>query len=173
MAAKRGVFVTLNRVVGKEHELRGCIGYPYPVLPLSKATIDAAVEAAVGDPRFPPVSLNEMNRIAIEVSVLTEPVELLVQDRRALPQKVKVGVDGLIVERGSRKGLLLPQVPVEWGWDPEEFVCHCCLKAGLSPDAWLVEGTKVYKFQAVVFEEETPAGQVSRRDLNGDGTKAR
>ena len=79
---------------------------------------------------------------------------------------IKVGEDGLIVEKGPYKGLLLPQVPVEWGWCEEEFLCQCCVKAGLPPDSWLIKGTKIYRFHALVFEEETPQGEVKRLQLN-------
>jgi len=79
---------------------------------------------------------------------------------------VEVGRDGLIVERGYYKGLLLPQVPVEWGWNGEEFLCQCCMKAGLSPDYWLVDGTKVYKFQALIFEEASPRGKIEPKDIH-------
>ncbi|MEM2904860.1 MAG: TIGR00296 family protein [Candidatus Bathyarchaeia archaeon] len=168
LAAKRGVFVTLNKCAGKGRELRGCIGFPYPTLPLSSAVIESAIEAATGDPRFPPVTLEEMSQIAIEVSVLTEPREITVSDKAKLPSLIALGSDGLIVERGHRRGLLLPQVPVEWGWDAEEFLCHCCLKAGLTPDMWLLDGTRVYKFQAEIFEEESPGGHVHRRQLRED-----
>jgi hypothetical protein len=83
------------------------------------------------------------------------------------PSKVKVGEDGLIVERGMFKGLLLPQVPVEWKWDCEEFLCQCCIKAGLPADNWLLDGTRIYKFQAIIFEEEQPRGEINRKALNG------
>ena len=79
--------------------------------------------------------------------------------------KIKVGEDGLIVERGFYKGLLLPQVPVEWDWCEEEFLCQCCVKAGLPQDIWLTKDAKIYKFQAIVFEEETPQGEVKRLQL--------
>lgn len=167
LCEKRGVFVTLNRVEGEGRELRGCIGFPYPIYPLVEATVKAAVESAVGDPRFPPVTLREMDSIAVEVSVLTPPEELRVDDPRRLPSLIKVGRDGLIVRRGVYSGLLLPQVPVEEGWDSEEFLCYCCLKAGLQPDAWLLRGTRVYRFEAEVFEEEYPRGPVRRRSFLG------
>ncbi|MDH5664505.1 MAG: TIGR00296 family protein, partial [Candidatus Bathyarchaeota archaeon] len=79
--------------------------------------------------------------------------------------KIKVGQDGLIVERGYCKGLLLPQVPIEWKWEEEEFLCQCCMKAGLSPDCWLLEGTKIYKFQAIIFEEVSPKGNIELKKL--------
>jgi len=163
---KCGVFVTLNRVTsGGGKELRGCIGYPEPVIPLVEATIDSAINAAVGDLRFSPVRLEELSRIVVEVSVLTPPQLVKVENPKEYPGQIRIGVDGIIVERGFYRGLLLPQVPVEWGWDPEEFLSNGCLKAGLPPDAWLIPNTKIYKFQAIIFEEEKPGGKVARRAL--------
>jgi len=81
--------------------------------------------------------------------------------------KIKVGRDGLIVERSFCKGLLLPQVPVEWKWDEETFLCQCCMKAGLPPDSWLLDETKVYTFQAIIFEEKTPGGEVALKEIGG------
>ncbi|MEM2929296.1 MAG: TIGR00296 family protein [Thermoproteota archaeon] len=164
-----GVFVTLNRLtgpVGSEHkELRGCIGFPEPVKPLVEAVIEAAVAAAVEDPRFPPVALEEMSRIVIDVSVLTPPRLLEVRDRRMLPKEVSIGRDGLIVERGFNRGLLLPQVAVEENWDPETFLSYTCIKAGLPVGCWLDEKTRVYSFQAIVFEETSPNGEVKKAEL--------
>jgi len=165
LKVKRGVFVTLNSLVGGVKELRGCIGFPYPTNPLVEATIESAIEAAVGDPRFPPVTLKEMDNVVVEVSVLTKPELIVVSSPRELPKVIRIGVDGLIVERGFYKGLLLPQVPVEWGWDEEEFLSNACMKAGLTPDSWLLKDTKVYRFQAEIFEEEEPRGRVKRRVL--------
>jgi len=162
---KRGVFVTINSVIGGERGLRGCIGFPYPVYPLVRAVIEAAVESATRDPRFPSMTLQELGQVVFEVSVLTEPELIKVDSPREYPSKIKIGEDGLIVERGFYKGLLLPQVPVEWGWDEEEFLCQCCLKAGMPPDCWLLKGTKIYKFQAIVFEETSPNGSVVRKTL--------
>jgi uncharacterized protein (TIGR00296 family) len=79
--------------------------------------------------------------------------------------KIKVGKDGLIVERGMYRGLLLPQVPVEWCWDEEEFLCQCCIKANLPPDSWLLEGTKVYKFSCIIVREKSPKGSVEISDM--------
>ena len=159
---KCGVFVTLRKVMDGKKVLRGCIGYPYPTHVLVDALIDSAINSAVGDPRFPPVSLDEMDHVVVEVSVLTPPELVEAEDPREYPKLIKVGRDGLIVERGFYRGLLLPQVPVEFGWDEEEFLSQCCIKAGLPPDYWLVEGTKIYRFQAIVFEEKSPRGPVER-----------
>lgn len=162
-----GVFVTINRLENGEKKLRGCIGYPYPTTPLVQAVIDSAINAATQDPRFRPLSQGELDKLVFEVSVLTPPQMVEVKKPKEYPTQIKVGEDGLIVERGMYKGLLLPQVPVEWEWDEEEFLCQCCVKAGLSPDYWLIEGTRIYKFQATVFEEEKPRGEVKRRILSG------
>jgi len=162
---KMGVFVTLNkRHAPPQMALRGCIGFPLPVYPLVEATINAAIYAAVDDPRFPPVRESELNDLVIEVSVLTppEPIEGPPEER---PKKIKVGRDGLIIEKGIYSGLLLPQVPIEWGWDEEEFLAQTCWKAGLPPDCWLDESTKVYRFTAEIFGEEKPGGPVKRKPL--------
>ena len=157
-----GVFVTINSLKNGEKKLRGCIGYPYPTNPLVEAVIDSAVSAATRDPRFYPLSLGEIGKVVFEVSVLTPPEVVEVGNPKEYVAKIKVGEDGLIVEKGVYKGLLLPQVPVEWGWCEEEFLCQCCVKAGLAPDSWLTKGAKIYKFQAIIFEEETPHGEVKR-----------
>ncbi|HID79624.1 MAG TPA: TIGR00296 family protein [Aquifex aeolicus] len=156
-----GVFVTLK----KGGRLRGCIGLPYPVLPLWKATVHAALGAAFEDPRFPPLqSEEELNNTTFEITILTPPRELKVEDKRLLPQLIKVGRDGLIVEAMGRSGLLLPQVPIEQGWDSVTFLAHTCLKAGLPPDCWLWDKTKVKTFQGLVFEELSPRGEVVKRE---------
>jgi uncharacterized protein (TIGR00296 family) len=162
-----GVFVTINSPKNGERELRGCIGYPYPTTPLAQATIESAISSATQDPRFYPLSLSELDSVVFEVSVLTPPQLIEVEKPTEHSTKIKVGEDGLIVERGICKGLLLPQVPVEWEWDEEEFLCQCCIKAGLPPDNWLLKDTKIYKFHAIIFEEEKPGGEVKRKALSG------
>lgn len=162
---KRGVFVTLNGAEGGRKTLRGCIGFPLPAMPLMEATIAAAIGAAVEDPRFPSVTPSELDRIQVEVSVLTPPETMVEEDRRKLPQLVRIGVDGLIAERGLSKGLLLPQVPVEWDWNAEEFLAQTCLKAGLSSTSWLERDVNIHRFQAQIFEETEPRGEVKERPL--------
>jgi uncharacterized protein (TIGR00296 family) len=162
-----GVFVTLNKVSGSHHSLRGCIGFPYPVMPLVEAVRNAAVSAATRDPRFNPVSLEEMGSVAVEVSVLTPPEKIIVDSPGEYPDRVLVGRDGLIVERGSNKGLLLPQVAVDWGWDAEEFLTQCCIKSYLPPDAWLTPGTEISVFRAIIFAEKEPRGRIERVELKG------
>lgn len=160
-----GVFVTINTLKRGTKHLRGCIGYPYPTNPLIEAVIDNAINAATQDPRFEPLTPEELDQVVFEVSVLTPPEPVKVEKPEEYLKKVKVGEHGLIVEKGFYKGLLLPQVPVEWGWCEEEFLCQCCIKAGLPPDTWLTKDTKIYKFTAIVFEEETPNGEVRRKSL--------
>jgi uncharacterized protein (TIGR00296 family) len=161
-----GVFVTLNKQDGDSHSLRGCIGLPYPVKPLTEAVIYSAVNAALNDPRFPPVSLKEMDFIILEVSILTPPEELDVDVPKDIPDRIEVGVDGLIVSRGNQRGLLLPQVAVDWGWDAAEFLTQCCLKAWLQPDAWLLLDTTISKFQTIIFSEVEPRGTIEPVVMN-------
>ena len=137
-----GAFVTL-RIKGT---LRGCIGYPEPELPLVEVVERCAVSAALSDPRFPPLTAAEWTEVDLELSVLG-PIER-VDDIRG----VIVGRDGLIAEFGRRRGLLLPQVAVEWKWDASEFAAQTCIKAGLPSDAWQ-KGAKLFKFEAEVFGE--------------------
>ncbi len=153
----RGVFVTIKTFPGKE--LRGCIGYPEPVMPLVLATIDAAISAATRDPRFYPVRPEELPNLVFEVTVLTPP-EPIDAPPEELPNRIKVGRDGLIVRCGFASGLLLPQVPVEWGWNETEFLSQTCMKAGLPPNCWLDPRCKFFKFQGQIFTELEPYGEV-------------
>jgi uncharacterized protein (TIGR00296 family) len=160
--AKRGVFVTIHTF--PEMCLRGCIGYPEPVYSLGKALVKAA-QAACHDPRFPYLRADELTKVVVEVSILTPPEEIKLEDRKLLPSKVEVGKDGLIMEMGYFRGLLLPQVATEWNWDAETFLAETCAKAGLTPDCWLDKRSKVFKFQAEIFAEKAPSGKVSRKAL--------
>ncbi len=140
----RGAFVTLRR----HGQLRGCIGYVQTPDPLYKAVQECAVAAALSDPRFTPVTAEEVPELHIEISVLSQPAEIA-------PEQIVIGEHGLIVTRGHRRGLLLPQVPTTWNWNREQFLEGTCLKAGLPRDAWL-HGARIEAFTAEVFEE--PAG---------------
>ena len=155
---KRGVFVTLH----KNGDLRGCIGYPEPIMQLLDAILDSAVSAAVRDPRFPPVRYEEMEEIVVEVTILTPPVKIDAMPSD-LSKHVEVGRHGLIVRKGVYQGLLLPQVATEWGFDAEEFLSQTCIKAGLLPDAWLT-GAAVYSFEGQIFTELEPDGDVVSKD---------
>lgn len=157
---KRGVFVTLH----EEGELRGCIGYPQPVLPLGRAIVDSAINAGFRDPRFPGLRPGELQRIEIEVTILTKP-EAYQGPKRSLPERIQVGRDGLIISKGPFSGLLLPQVAVEWGFDPLEFLGQTCIKAGLPADAWLDEETQIEHFEAQIFAEVAPEREVFEKSF--------
>ena len=145
-----GVFVSLY--VGDD--LIGCIGIPRPIMPLYKAAIQAAKGAAFEDPRFPPLREDQMDRLRIEISVLTEPEVIEIKDPNEYLDKIEIGKDGIMIKDEFGSGLLLPQVAVEWKWDAKEFLNQTCRKAGLSPDCWCNMKRNVYKFQAQVFAEE-------------------
>jgi uncharacterized protein len=157
---KRGVFVTLH----KDGDLRGCIGYPLPIMPLGRAIVDSAINACSRDPRFPCVRPAELGRIEVEVTILTPP-EAFTEPKKRLPELVTIGRDGLIVTRGPYSGLLLPQVAPEWGFDSLEFLSQTSVKAGLPPDAWLDEDTEVQHFQAQIFAEVAPGREVFEKSF--------
>jgi len=138
-----GAFVTLKK---KNGALRGCIGRIVAEKPLFLVIRDMAIAAASQDYRFPPVTPSELDDIEIEISVLT-PMQKVNS-----AEEIEVGRDGLMIKRGYMSGLLLPQVPVEQGWDKETFLEHTCYKAGLPPDAW--KSSELWKFQAIVFSED-------------------
>jgi len=156
-----GVFVTLN----KAEDLRGCIGFPTPERKLYQSLVDAAIASATEDPRFPPVRYEELSDISFEVTVLTSPEEISVENTLEYPSKIKVGRDGLIVRWEFGAGLLLPQVPVEYGWTEEEFLNHTCEKAGAPQDCWKRKSTKILRFEGIVFKETSPNGKVVRIQL--------
>ncbi len=158
-----GVFVTLETF--PEKGLRGCIGYPEPIFSLVDAACKAAVSAAVEDPRFPPLSEVELERTLVEVTVLTPPELIKVTSPKEYADNIEIGRDGLIVEKGLRRGLLLPQVSVDQGWNKEEFLSYTCMKAGLTEDCWLDKDTKIYKFSGIVFAEVEPRGKIKERTL--------
>ena len=160
---KSGVFVTINTF--PKHNLRGCIGYPEPIFPLIEALEKAAQSAALHDPRFSQVTKEELETIVIEVSLLTPPELIEVSKPKDYVKEIVIGRDGLIVETDYTKGLLLPQVPVDWKWDVGEFLSHTCMKAGLLADCWLKEGTKIFKFSAEIFTEVEPRGEIVEKRL--------
>lgn len=157
------VFVTLNTHPGGA--LRGCIGYFESVASLGEAVERAAV-ASCHDPRFETLRPEEADEVVVEVSLLTSPERVQVARPLDYPNAVEVGVHGLLVTQGTTSGLLLPQVAVEHGWNPEEFLAQSCVKAGLLADAWFEPSTHIYRFQADVFGEVEPRGEVVRRVLN-------
>ncbi len=143
LLALQGAFVTLR----KQDRLRGCIGHVRGDAPLYQTVRECAVGAAIADPRFSPITPQEVPSIHIEISVLSDP-------QVVAPEQIEVGKHGLFISQGNRRGLLLPQVAVEWRWDREEFLEQTCLKAGLPEDAWR-HGAAIEAFTAQVFGEDT------------------
>ena len=139
---KRGAFVTLK----VDDQLRGCIGYPIPHKPLIETIIDCAIAAASQDHRFLSITTEELSRTDVEISVLTLPRKI--DDI----SEIKIGNHGIIISKGMSKGLLLPQVAVEWDWDLETYLNHGCLKAGLPEDSWKKKA-KIEIFSAQVFAD--------------------
>jgi AmmeMemoRadiSam system protein A len=144
----RGAFTTLHM----EGSLRGCVGYVYPVKPLYRTVAETAAAAAFNDTRFPPVTAEEAPRLKAEISVLSPLAPIAAED-------IEAGRHGLVVTLGSRRGLLLPQVAVEFNWDAHTFLQETCHKAGLPPDAW-ERGAIIEAFTAEVFHD---AGFASRK----------
>lgn len=142
LPAASGAFVTLKR----DGQLRGCIGTLECRRPLAEEIARVAVSAAREDPRFDPLRPAELDDLDVEISVLGPLEEIDPRD----PAAIELGRHGLVVEQGHRRGLLLPQVATEWGWNREQFLSHTCSKAGLAPDCWQ-RGAKVYRFSADVF----------------------
>jgi hypothetical protein len=158
---RMGVFVTLNYLnrMGEE-KLRGCIGIPLPEKQLFQSVVEAAIAAATSDPRFPPLSKTELPTIIFELSFLTTPQLIQVKNPMEYYDHIKVGRDGLILEWERGSGILLPQVARELNWDIDEYLSNICHKAGTKPDSWTRPGTKLYKFQAHVYREVEPGGNV-------------
>lgn len=140
----QGAFVTLHTAEG---DLRGCIGHIEGHLPLIATVAEMARAAALEDPRFPPVTAREEPDLALEISVMS-PLRVIKD-----ANEIEVGRHGLVMTRGLRRGLLLPQVATEWSWDRTEFLRHTCHKAGLPPDAWQDRDTTIEAFEAEVFGE--------------------
>lgn len=146
---KKGTFVTLTI----EGRLRGCIGHILPTEPLVEGVVENAINAAFRDPRFPPLSKEEFERIRIEVSVLTTPKKLAYKDYKDLLKALRPNMDGVIIRKGINQATFLPQV---WEQLPskEEFLTHLCIKAGLSPEEWKKGTLEVETYQVQAFHEE-------------------
>jgi AmmeMemoRadiSam system protein A len=150
----RGVFVTLHR----KGRLRGCIGYLEAVKPLGQAVQEMARAAAFQDPRFPPLQAEELPEIDLEISILTR------MRRIGAIEEITVGVHGLYLEQGPRRGLLLPQVAAEYGWDRLTFLRQTCTKAGLPQDAWKDGATRIFVFSAEILKEHQPTAGKPRQE---------
>ena len=145
---KLGVFVTLN----KNNMLRGCIGDTETIESVSNATIEVAIAAAFYDPRFSAVTKDEFPILDLEVTVLTKPELIVVAHPDQYFEEIEIGRDGLIIQKGYSRGLLLPQVATEHAFNIEEFLENTCMKAGISADSWMDESCDVYKFQGQIFK---------------------
>ena len=159
---KHGVFVTIKKFT--EKSLRGCIGIVSP-MPVYEAAQQAAVSAAFRDPRFQPLQKNELDNVIFEVSLMTEPSLVSGENSTEMEKKIKIGSDGLMISNGPYKGLLLPQVPVEQGWDAAKFLVNLCYKAGMTPSFLNDENTEVWRFQCQIFAEASPSGEVKEVTL--------
>lgn len=160
-----GVFTTIEVKRGDRYELRGCIGFPRGYQNVARATIASAIAACCEDPRFPPMKLGELNNVVFEVSVLSPLRSPEVSRPRDYLNVVVVGKHGIVVEKGPYGGLLLPQVPVDYCWDVQEYLMEACAKALLPGDCWLDEDTTILLYEAQVFREVDVDGDVIERDL--------
>lgn len=165
MSKKSRVFVKLNRY--PSHALRGCFGYTESIIPLNQALSEISVYAAFRDRRFNPLRKSELKTTLVEVSMLSKPELIQINDPEEYPKKIKIGREGLIVKKDSFKGVLLPQIPIEFKWNPKDFLSRACMKADLRPSAWRHPDIKIYKFDAQVFAEEEPNGKIIKRKLRG------
>ncbi|MCL2509490.1 MAG: TIGR00296 family protein [Methanomassiliicoccaceae archaeon] len=157
---KKGVFVTISKY--PSGDLRGCIGYPEPKFPLKDALKRSAVSAC-HDPRFNDLTNEEVATCTFEVTVLSVPEEIMYATPTELMSKIVIGRDGLILKYKGRRGLLLPQVPVEHGWGTEEYLRHLAMKAGQGPDDWKDPEAVIESFRGEIFSEISPEGEVKRK----------
>jgi hypothetical protein len=162
---KAGVFVTLNYLSNSNEYLRGCVGFPLAEKQLYQSVIEAAIAAATQDPRFDPINKEDIQNIIFEVSILSPPEKIEVKNLNDYKNHIKIGRDGLMLKCKYGSGLLLPQVPVELNWDIDEYLANICYKAGAPPDAWLMQDSQLYKFEAIIYKESEPNGKIIKVDL--------
>lgn len=155
---KAGIFVTLYQTHSSKSEknLRGCIGYTIPLRNVYDTVIAAAINAATEDPRFMALSQEELENTIFEVSVLTKPTLIQVNNTLAFQSEIIIGRDGLLLDSKYGSGLFLPQVPVEQKWNINEYLANLCYKAGAPADAWKLPDSRLYKFRSLVFTENLP-----------------
>ena len=159
---KAGVFVTIYHVnnMGDEKNLRGCIGYVFPSNNIYNSVIAAAINAATEDPRFMAISEKELNEVIFEVSVLTKPTLIRIENTDESIKKIVIGRDGLLLESRYGSGLFLPQVPVEQKWNNRDYLSNLCYKAGAPSDAWMLDDSKLYTFSSLIFRESLPNSEI-------------
>ena len=159
---KAGVFVTLYYInkTNDEKNLRGCIGSVFPTQNIYHSVFDAAINAATEDPRFIAINEKELDDVIFEVSVLTKPSLIQLDNTDASLSKVVIGRDGLMLESRNGSGLLLPQVPVEQKWNVRDYLSNLCYKSGAPSDAWLLPDSKLYTFCSLIFREKLPNREI-------------
>ncbi|RLF14925.1 MAG: TIGR00296 family protein [Thermoprotei archaeon] len=166
---KRGVFVTISKYIIDEETdvrrkiLRGCVGYPEPIMPLAEATISSAIDAATEDPRFPSLVPSELNQVLFEVSVLSGIAEINVKKPEEYLNVIRLGVDGLILKTNYTSAIVLPQHAVEYGLNVEQYLSYLAAKAGLPPDGWKYPHVRLYRFTAEIYSEIEPNGPIVER----------
>jgi uncharacterized protein (TIGR00296 family) len=164
-----GAFVTLSKRShqkgSEQKDLRGCIGITQPVYTLIKTISHVSLCAAFEDWRFPPINMSELTDIVLEISILTTPELIPVKDPKDYLTNIQIGKDGLVIQKELNKALLLPQVPVEnnRNWDVKTFLEHLSIKASLPSDAWKMPDVQIFKFHALIFEEEEPNGKIKMK----------
>jgi uncharacterized protein (TIGR00296 family) len=159
---KAGIFVTLYQLDkgNSEKNLRGCIGYTVPSLNIHDTVVAVAIKAATEDPRFIALSQEELDKVVFEVSVLTKPIPIQIDNTQAFPSEIIIGRDGLIIESNYGSGLFLPQVPVEQRWTISEYLTNLCYKAGAPEDTWKLPDSRLYKFHTMIFREKLPNREI-------------
>ena len=163
LSDKIGVFVTLNTYPARE--LRGRFGCPMPINGLAFAVVDGALSAAFEDNNFTPLEKDELEKLIIELTVLSPSEEIKVKTPEEYIKKIKIGRDGLTVRYGYSSSILLPQAPIEWNWNEKEFLCHLCQTAGLPPEMWRSPSVHISKFEAQIFCEDKPKGKTIQKRL--------
>jgi uncharacterized protein (TIGR00296 family) len=159
-----GVFVSIHNFSAGGNILRGCVGFPLPRGEFYSSLEEAAIAAATQDPRFRPISEDELDKVIFEVSVLNRPELMNVVKPFDYLDIVKIGVDGLMLSWGEYSSLLLPQVAVEYNWTVDEYLRNLCYKAGLTPNLWMNHDVKIYKFSCAIYRESKPRGGIHRVD---------
>lgn len=159
---KAGIFVTLYQLdtSNSKQNLRGCIGYTVPSWNIHDTVVAAAINAATEDPRFIALGQEELDKVIFEVSVLTKPIPIQIDNTQAFLSEIVIGRDGLILESNYGSGLFLPQVPVEQRWTINEYLMNLCYKAGAPVDSWKLPDSKLYKFHTMVFREKLPNREI-------------
>jgi len=158
----KGAFCTLLSF--PEGELRGCIGTIFPEKSLLETVIEVSA-SSTQDPRFFPVHPTELERLTVEVTVLSDLEKISVTEARDYLKQIVIGQDGLFIKKGYNSAVFLPQVPIEQGWDVKTYLCELCRKSGMDRDAWIVSPVEIYKFQAQIFSESSPGGNVFEKVL--------